>query len=134
MPRQHLYNPRVLWRPFDAQKLDGDFTPSFFIRVDINTIGLLRGMLAYMDDDRLFSGTAQEVQNAIHYVRDQFAEPLLTIDDICPPTGAWGANFRVSGNMLQAMQGPPYPEPIWEYQIVFRDGLYVLQFRTDETP
>ena len=135
MNPRHLYSPKVLWQGFPAEKLAGAYAPAFFLKVDIATIGLIRGMLDYVADSRILRGTDIEIVAALDFLNRQMSEPLLTSADICePPSSQWGADFRLEELLMQEMQANGFPPPPWEFRIELRDGFHYLQFRSDTTP
>jgi hypothetical protein len=78
-----LYSPPLLFNPRPATEVGVTFTPTFYLPVMQETLGLIYGALAYLDRVSHFTGTEVEIEGALNVVREQSHAYALTLQEIC---------------------------------------------------
>lgn len=132
-----LYRPMVVGPAPVTEILGSLWLPNFYFPLDLKGARLIKGLLQYCDEVGLYTGTEEEIEAGINWLRDMIAQPLLTQEQVCGIPTAWGATFRGrtdegQGRVLQVMQGEGLPEPEWEFRAIDTEQGRLLQFRHKE--
>lgn len=131
MDLERLYRPLVFQTPKNAGEVGTSFVPTFFLRTTVPMARFIKGMLEYAYDAGLWSGTEEEVRDALSIIAQQIGEVLLTQAEVCG-SQSWGADFRiVEEDRLEALQGNGLPTPPWEFRTRQDEGYAVaLEYRS----
>lgn len=133
MAKRWLYSPLLFKKPIPATELGATFAPSLFLEVDETLLALMFGMLEYLDDERYYSGTPEEVEVALQVIRGMLGARVMTQAQICGSGVQWGANFRFNGNLIEAQQGEGLPPPPWDIRTTeLEDGGKLIEYKSIE--
>ena len=133
MDENSPYTPQVLKTPKDAGTVGADFAPTLFYPVTLECLKYLRGMFLHLDNDKFWIGTPEEVRTARQIIREQASVPVMTKEQICGSSQTWGAEFRFSGNVIEARQGVGLPEAPWTFQTEEQeDGGKLVEYKSIE--
>ena len=126
-----LYRPMVFQTPKEAGEVGTSFVPTFFLPTTVEMARFIKGMLEYVYDKDLWSGTDEQVRNTLSIIALQIGEVLKTQGEVCG-SQSWGADFRiVDHDRLEVMQGLGLPTPPWEFRTRQDEGSAVaLEYRS----
>ncbi len=126
--------PPIALRSKPASAIGAWDTLDYYLKVPEGLGPAVRGGTAQWDNDYLWYGSPEEVEQAIETIRRFLAQPGETLEEILTACPWYGANFRINEeNELEAQQGLNLPPPPWEFQLVAAPGGGAnLEFRTVE--
>ena len=106
-----LYNPSLLKHKIPASEVGANFAPTLFIPFDPRLLPLMFGFMEYANNREYFTGTEQEIADALDVIQEQLGVTPLTQQEVCGSSSNWGIDLRFSGDQIQTRQGEPYPPP-----------------------
>lgn len=127
--------PPIALKAKPASAIGSYETLDYYLRVPEGLGPAVRGGTAQWDNEYLWYGTSEEIEQAIETIRRFLAQPGETLEEILTACPWYGANFRINETTgeLEAQQGLNLPPPPWEFRLVSEPGGGAnLEFRTQE--
>lgn len=125
-----LYRPVLLKRPKPATSLGSTQDPRLFLKVTVETARYIRGVLEFLLERSFWTGTEQEIDNALDVISSQIAEIPLELSEICNNVPAFGIQLRFNGQDVEARSMDGVPIPPYEIRTTQQeDGSIYIEYR-----
>lgn len=122
-------HPIAFYR-IEAGAVEPFTAPFLFLPVKLGWLPFIRGAFNYWSEQRKYTGTAQEIDEAVQSALEQELVDALTVQEVA---AQYGATFRVlDGTTLEVAEQEQEVPPPWEFRLVNAPGGAILEFRSKQ--